>query len=129
VPCSPFVECHDARPSPFVGAGVVGVVGRVHGWWGGVLGRCGRWWGGGGRAPCSQFVGWGGVSLWRLVEGGWSCAVFAVGGVGCRVVMAVGRGGWSCAVFAVRGVGWGVVMAVGGGGVVVRRVRGWWGGV
>jgi hypothetical protein len=100
------VECRDARPSPFVGAGVVGVVGRVRGWWGGVLGRCGRWWG-----------------------GGWSCAVFAVGGVGCWVVMAVGRGGWSCAVFAVRGVGWGVVMAVGGGGVVVRRVRGWWGGV
>jgi hypothetical protein len=43
VPCSPFVECRDARPSPFVGAGVVGVVGRVRGWWGGVLGRYGRW--------------------------------------------------------------------------------------
>jgi hypothetical protein len=51
-------------------------------------------------------VGWGAGPLWPLVGGGWSCAVFAV-----------------------RGVGWGVVMAVGGGGVVVRRVRGWWGGV
>jgi hypothetical protein len=66
----------------------------------------------------------GGVGCWAVVAvggGGWSCAVFAVGGVGCWV--------WSCAVFAVRGVGWGVVMAVGGGGVVVNRVRGWWGGV
>jgi hypothetical protein len=69
--CSPFAGSRDALSSPFMGApcsrlpfvgtGEVGVVLCVRDWWGVVLGRYGCWWGGG-RVPCSRFVGCGGPS-------------------------------------------------------------------
>jgi hypothetical protein len=67
-PCSPFVGCRDVLSSPFVGAGVVGVVGHVRGWWG--VGHSSPLKGGGG-GPSSPFAGGGDVPLLGHRRCGW----------------------------------------------------------
>jgi hypothetical protein len=67
-PCSPFVGCRDVPSSPFVGAGVVGVVGHVRGWWG--AGHSSPLKGGGG-GPSSPFAGGGDVPLLGHRRCGW----------------------------------------------------------
>jgi hypothetical protein len=66
--CLPFVGCHDAPSLLFVGAGVVGVVGHVRGWWG--VGHSSPLKGGGG-GPSSPFAGGGDVPLLGHRRCGW----------------------------------------------------------
>jgi hypothetical protein len=73
-PFLPFVGCRDVPSSPFVGAGVVGVVGHVRGWWG--VGHSSPF-AGGGDVPLlgHRRCGWGPCLLLGGYDAGPSSAV------------------------------------------------------